>query len=237
MHQALIVCGGWKGHEPILLTDIFRKILLEENFDVEVSDTLDAFLDAEKLKSLDLIVPIWTMGKITKEQCEPVLAAVASGVGIAGNHGGMCDAFRDSVQWQFMTGGNWVAHPGNDGTDYVVNIKKGSNPIVEGIEDFSVQSEQYYLHVDPAVEVLATTRFPTAEGPHAANGVVDMPVVWTKRWGKGRVFYNALGHHADVMEMPQNITLMRRGFLWAAQGKQLAQQYQTEADRSVPNMW
>ncbi len=237
MRQALIVHGGWKGHEPVQVKDIFKRILEEEGFEVEVSDTLDAYLDQEKLLGLDLIVPIWTMGKITKEQCNPILKAVASGVGIVGNHGGMCDSFRDSVQWQFMTGGNWVAHPGNDGTEYVVNIKKGSNPIVEGIEDFRVKSEQYYLHVDPVVEVLATTRFPTADGPHATNGIVDMPVIWTKRWGKGRVFYTSLGHHADIMEMPQCITLMRRGFLWAAEGKKIAMQEQAESDKSLPNMW
>ena len=156
------------------------------------------------------------MGEITNEQCQAVLNAVASGVGTAGNHGGMCDAFRNNVDWQFMTGGNWVAHPGNDGVEYTVNIKRGSSPIVEGIEDFSVKSEQYYLHVDPAVEVLATTRFPVVDGPHAANGVVDMPVIWTKRWGSGRVFYCSLGHHADIMEVPNCREIMRRGFLWAA---------------------
>ncbi len=235
MKKALLVQGGWDGHEPVQVADIFQEILQNEQFEVELSDTLDTFLDEDKLMGLDLIVPIWTMGKITKEQVTPVLNAVASGVGISGCHGGLCDAFRESVQWQFMTGGNWVAHPGNDGTEYVVNIKKGSNPIVHGISDFKVKTEQYYLHVDPVVEVLATTRFPTADGPHATNGVVDMPVVWTKRWGKGRVFYNSLGHHADVMDMEQNRTIMRRGFLWAAAGKQEA--LAAQDNQEVPNMW
>lgn len=216
MKKALIVYGGWSGHDPDKLAVLFEAILKEANFSVEMSQTLDSFNDEEALKQLDLIVPIWTMGEITQEQCNAVTNAVASGVGIAGNHGGMCDAFRNSVDWQFMTGGNWVAHPGNDGTEYVVNIKKGSNPLVEGIEDFTIKSEQYYLHVDPAVEVLATTRFPVADGPHVPNGVVDMPVIWTKRWGQGKVFYCALGHNADVMKAPQCMEIMRRGFKWAA---------------------
>ena len=220
--KALIVQGGWDGHEPVQVSELFRDILTEEGFAVRVEDTLDAFLDEEELLSLHLIVPVWTMGKITQAQLNPVLKAVAGGVGIAGCHGGMCDAFRECVDWQFMTGGNWVAHPGNDGTEYVVNIKRGSSPIVEGIEDFTVKSEQYYLHVDPAVEVLATTRFPTADGPHVTIGPVDMPVVWTKRWGKGRVFYCSLGHHADIVAMKPVKTIMRRGFLWAAEGKDLA---------------
>jgi len=183
---------------------------------------LDAFLDREKLKNLHLIIPVWTMGTITDQQADSVIEAVASGVGIAGCHGGMCDAFRDNVQWQFMTGGQWVAHPGGDGVEYVVNIKRGSSPIVEGINDFKIKSEHYYLHVDPAVEVLATTRFPIVHWYHSSNGEVDMPVVWTKRWGHGRVFYNSLGHHADIFDNPNAIELMRRGFLWAAEGKDIA---------------
>jgi len=220
VRKALIVQGGWDGHEPVQVAEVFRGVLVESGFEVEVSDTLDAFLDVEKLKALHLIIPIWTMGSITGEQLNPVLKAVESGVGLAGCHGGMCDAFRLSTEWQFMTGGQWVAHPGNDGTEHWINIKKSSsNPIVEGINDFKVCTEQYYLHVDPAIEVLATTRFPVVDGPHAANGHVDVPVVWTKRWGKGRVFYNSLGHHADVFDSVEALTLMKRGFLWAAAGK------------------
>jgi uncharacterized protein len=214
--KALIVWGGWDGHQPREVAEIFRRVLTKEKFDVEMSDTLDAFLDAEKLSGLSLIVPVWTMGKITNEQAKPVLEAVKNGVGIAGCHGGMCDSFRENTEWQFVTGGQWVAHPGNDGTKYSVKMGPQKSSITEGMSDFDVSSEQYYMHVDPAVKVLATTRFPVADGPHAPNGPVDMPVVWTKMFGEGRVFYNSLGHHADIVEMPPVLELMRRGFLWAA---------------------
>jgi uncharacterized protein len=227
--KALIVWGGWLGHQPQEVAEIFRSVLTEEGFEVEVSDTLDAFADAEKLKGLDLIVPVWTMGEITKDLVNNVSAAVQSGVGIAGCHGGMCDSFRNNVDWQFMTGGQWVAHPGNDGVEYVVNIKHSSSPLVEGMQDFTVKTEQYYLHVDPAVEVLATTRFPIVPGPHSLNKAVDMPVVWTKRWGVGRVYYNALGHQANIVEQAEVKELMRRGLLWAAEGKKLAQQAELAA--------
>ena len=214
--RALIVWGGWDGHQPDKVAEIFRRVLTEEGFAVEVSDTLSSFNDAEKLAALNLIVPVWTMGKITGEQSKNVCDAVISGVGIAGCHGGMCDSFREATNWQFMTGGQWVAHPGNDGTRYMVNMGPTRSPITEGIRDFAVSSEQYYMHVDPAVKVLATTRFPVADGPHAGNGPVEMPVVWTKVFGKGRVFYNSLGHQANVVEMEPVLTLMRRGFGWAA---------------------
>jgi hypothetical protein len=213
--KALIVWGGWEGHQPLEVADIFRGVLAQANFEVEMADTLDAFLDAEKLLQLNLIVPVWTMGKISPAQVKPVLAAVQGGVGIAGCHGGMCDSFRDNTEWQFMTGGQFVAHPG-EGIKYRVKIGPTRSGITEGIADFDVNSEQYYMHVDPAVKVLATTRFPTADGPHVGNGPVEMPVVWTKVFGKGRVFYNSLGHNADIVSMPPVLELMRRGFSWAA---------------------
>lgn len=222
MRKALIVWGGWPGHQPQEVAAIFRGQLEAEGFEVEVSDTLEAFADAEKLKSLDLIIPLWTMGKIEQKLVDNVSAAVQSGVGLAGSHGGMCDAFRENVDWQFMTGSQWVAHPGNDGVRYTVNISNSSSALTEGIEDFEVSTEQYYLHVDPAVEVLATTRFPVAPGPHSANKQVDMPVIYTKRWGLGRVYYTSLGHQANIMDIPVVRELTLRGFLWCANGKAIA---------------
>jgi type 1 glutamine amidotransferase len=202
------------------VADLFREILTNEGFEVEVSDTLDSFADEAKVRSMNLLVPVVTMSTITAEQRDPVLRAVAEdGVGIAGCHGGMCDAFRTDTEWQFMTGGQWVAHPGNDGVRYTVNVTAPEHPITRGIPDFEVVSEQYYLHVDPGIEVLATTDFPTAgvEGPHVANRC-RMPQVWTKMYGQGRVFYNALGHQRNVLEAEHPRELMRRGFLWAAKG-------------------
>jgi type 1 glutamine amidotransferase len=215
--KALIVRGGWDGHQPLEVSGVFADILEAEGFEVELSETLNSFKDEEKLLALSLIVPVWTMGDISNEQVQPVLKAVASGVGIAGCHGGMCDAFRGNTDWQFLTGSQWVAHPFNDGVEYEVNVvAASSSPIVAGIHDFKVKSEQYYLHVDPAVDVLATTTFLLSEGDHSANGTITMPVVYTKKWGKGKVFYNSLGHHADLFDIPEARELMRRGFLWAA---------------------
>jgi type 1 glutamine amidotransferase len=214
--KALIVWGGWDGHQPQQVAGIFRGLLEKESFEVQVSDSLSAFDDAAKLAALNLIVPVWTMGTIANEQLNNVCAAVRGGVGIAGCHGGMCDSFRTATEWQFMTGGQWVAHPGNDGVPYTVHVPQTGNPLTDGIGDFTVRSEQYYMHVDPAVKVLATTRFPTVDGPHAGNGQVDMPVIWTKVYGRGRVYYCSLGHQANIVALPSVTELMRRGFLWAA---------------------
>lgn len=217
--SALIVWGGWEGHEPEKVARFFESILKAEGYSVEVQDTLDAFLDAEKLSRLSLIIPIVTMSTITPEQRDPVLAAVRDhGVGLAGCHGGMCDAFRTDTEWQFMTGGQWVAHPGNDGVRYWVRIDRSvEHPITAGLPDFEVVSEQYYMHVDPGNVVLAYTEFPNPEvgGPHVENPC-RMPQVWVKRYGAGRVFYCALGHHCDVLEAEVPREIMRRGFLWAS---------------------
>lgn len=214
--KALIFQGGWQGHEPAEVADILAGILKEEQFDVEITDTLETLEDEEKMMSLDLIVPNWTQGEITREQLNPLLKTVNEGCGIAGLHGGMGDSFRMSTHYQFMVGGQWVAHPGGGNVEYTVRILDSDHPITQGMQDFKVVSEQYYMHVDPAVKVHAVTRFPVADGPHVSNGEVDMPVIWTKRWGKGKVYYNSLGHVAEIVRMPQVTELMRKGMLWAA---------------------
>ena len=205
--RALIVYGGWDGHEPEQISEILANALTEEGFEVERSDTLDAFLDEEKMKALDLIVPHWTMGTIGKEQLAAVTAAVSGGVGLAGLHGGMGDAFRQSTGWQFMVGGQWVAHPGGI-IDYRVHVVDRADPITAGLDHFDMHSEQYYMHVDPSNHVLATTTF-------EVNGCT-MPAVWKRMYGKGRVFYSSLGHVAKDLDVPEALTIAKRGMLWAA---------------------
>jgi len=213
MKKALMVWGGWDGHEPQKGVAIFKPILESAGFTVEVSDNLDAYLDHEKLSALDLIVPIWTMGTITEAQEKGLLEAVKSGVGLAGWHGCMADSFRNNTNYQWMVGGQWVAHP--DGViNYTVNIINSTDPITAGIADFKMQSEQYYMHVDPSNEVLATTTFRT-QSAEWVNGCV-MPVVWKRRWGQGRVFYSSLGHVAKDFDVPEALEIQKRGMLWAS---------------------
>ncbi len=243
MKNAFIFYGGWDGHEPGKVSKRYQDMLEKEGYSVIREASLERLGDVEFLKKQDLIVPLWTQGQMDDRFAFHVAEAVESGVGIAGNHGGMCDSFRWNIEWQFMTGSQWVSHPGDvwyhhisdlspenlayvqqyypspdDGFDttYRVNVRRGAaSPIVEGIEDFDVRSEQYYLHLDPCVNVLATTLV-TTEGPHSANGPVEMPVVYTKLWGKGRVFYCSLGHIDKIFEIPQVAEMPRRGFLWAS---------------------
>ena len=208
MKKALVVQGGWEGHEPKGVSEILAGALTENGVEVTVSDTLDALKDEALMRDLDLIVPIWTMGDIQADQLTPMLDAVRGGVGIAGVHGGMGDAFRQQTEYQYMVGGQWVAHPGGDDVTYDVHILDPWHPLTEGIADFQVTSEQYYMHVDPANFVLATTMF----------GYTAMPVVWTKSYGEGRVYYCSLGHVAKTARQPEVLELVTRGMLWAAGG-------------------
>lgn len=212
MKSMLFVWGGWSGHEPKQCVDIFTPLMQAAGYQVEISDTLDSYLDAEKLKSYDLISQVFTMSKISKEQLQGLQAAVKSGVGFAGWHGGTGDSFRESTDYQFMVGGQWVAHPGGV-IDYRVNITNHTDPITAGLEDFDMHSEQYYMHVDPSNEVLAYTTFGGQYAPWI-EGVV-MPVAWKRMWGQGRIFYCSLGHVAKDFEVYQAREIVRRGLLWA----------------------
>lgn len=212
--KILFVWGGWNGHQPELCRDIFVPWMQSEGAEVTVFDNLDCYTDSVLMSSIDLVVQIWTMGEISGEQEKGLLKAINRGVGIAGWHGGLGDAFRNNTEYQFMVGGQWVAHPGGV-IDYDVHINNKKDPVTEGLNDFQMKSEQYYMHVDPNVNVLATTTF---NGDHAPwiNGSV-MPVVWKKYYGKGRVFYSSLGHVASDFEVPEALEIMKRGIRWAGE--------------------
>jgi uncharacterized protein len=212
--RALMLCGGWDGHQPLASAHLARGLLEPAGFSVTISERLAVLEDTSSLSDVDLIVPVWTMGTITEAQGNALLNAVANGAGLAGWHGGMGDAFRDNLNFKFAVGGQFIAHPG-DIIDYQVNIANAHHPIVDGLEDFAYRSEQYFMHTDPANDVLATTTFSGEHLPWLEGTV--MPVAWTKRWGAGRVFYCALGHDPEeYRRTPPALEMLRRGLIWAA---------------------
>ncbi|SDT94129.1 hypothetical protein SAMN05444156_0928 [Verrucomicrobium sp. GAS474] len=211
--KALIVSGGWDGHKPAETSLVVEGFLRRSGFEVENATALAVFGDDERLKTFDLIVPNWTMGTLAEPQEKALLEAVGSGVGLGGFHGGMGDAFRGQTGYQFMVGGQFVAHPDNH-KDYVVNLVRNGDPLTEGLADFTLHSEQYYMHVDPGNEVVATTVFQTVGAPWV-NGTV-MPVAWKRKFGRGRVFYFSVGHEPSLFLVPEVRELLTRGLVWAA---------------------
>lgn len=213
--RALVNWGGWEGHEPEACATLFADLLREDGFEVDLVSDLEVYRDSDYMASLSLVVPVWTMSTITREQEQGLLKAVQVGVGLGGWHGGMADSFRENTDYQWMVGGQWVRHPG-DIIRYRVNIIRPDDPIVAGLDDFDMESEQYYMHVDPGNEVLATTTFSGKHGnaPWIAGTV--MPVVWKRRYGKGRVFYASVGHVRKDFDVPAAQEIVRRGLLWAS---------------------
>lgn len=212
MKSAMLVWGGWDGHEPKQCVDIFAPLLRSDGYQVDVYDNLDIYLDRPKMMAYDLISQVWTMGTITNDQLKGLLETIESGVGFAGWHGGAGNSFRDRTDYQFMVGGQWVAHPGGI-IDYTVNITNHEDPITTGLQDFKMHSEQYFMHVDPSNEVLATTTFSGMDAPWIKGTV--MPVAWKRRWGKGKVFYASVGHIASDFNVPEAREIVRRGLEWA----------------------
>ena len=214
--KILFTYGGWTGHEPVQSVDLFKPWLEKEGALVETYDTLDPYADAEYMKNIDLVIQTFTMSKISGAQERGLLKSVEGGCGLAGWHGGLCDSFRQNVAYQFMCGGQWVAHPGNV-IDYHVQVTDHEDPVTAGLADFDMHSEQYYLHVDPNMKVLATTTF---SDEHADwIGGCTIPVVWKKMHGKGRVFYSSLGHVMKDFEVPEALEIMHRGIQWASASK------------------
>jgi len=210
--NVLIVYGGWKGHQPEVFAKKIASWLENQKANVTLSKSTASYTDNELMQSLDLVIQHITMSEMSNRESKDLRDAIARGVGLAGCHGGLGDSFRNDTEYQYMVGGQFVKHPGGQ-IDYEVTISNSTDPITAGISDFSLKTEQYYMHFDPNIEILATTSF---SGQHDAwiDGV-EMPVVWKKTYGKGRVFYSALGHSEDIFEIPEAWNIMTRGIEWA----------------------
>ncbi|MFM9873214.1 MAG: ThuA domain-containing protein [Fimbriimonadaceae bacterium] len=200
MTKMLIVSGGWDGHSPHEVADTVGEVFANLGWRVEFGREIEDFRRAVEF---DVVVPNWTMGEIDAESAKALLIAVEGGVGLAGIHGGMGDAFRNCTEYQFMVGGQFVAHPGAGDRRYSVEFEPGWS-LTDGLEDFEVETEKYYMHIDPAIRILATTRFEDF-------GDTLMPIAWMKRWGLGKVFYCSLGHSPNILKIPSVLKFVTRG--------------------------
>ncbi len=214
MRKAIIVWGGLKTHEPQECAGITGELLREDGFSVEITGDLGIF-GSPNIAAADLLVPVITGEKLERAHADALVGAVRGGLGLGGHHGALATSFKESAAFRYLSGVTWVAHPGNI-IDYRVNVTRPNDPVMQGIPDFGYRSEQYYLHYDPSVEILATTTF-TGEYDEAVRDVV-MPVVFKRHFGKGRIFYSALGHVAAEFEHPHMRSILRRGLSWAARG-------------------
>jgi type 1 glutamine amidotransferase len=226
--NALVVRGGWDGHMPVETTDLFIPYLEANGFTVRVEGSPAVYTDEAYLDTVDLIVQINTMNTIEKEEFAGLQRAVLNGTGLAGWHGGIADAYRDNADYLHMIGGQFAHHAGIDPAErigeqsdnyipYTVNITEygRSHPITVGIDDFDLVSEQYWVLSDEYNDVLATTT-QSVRPWDAWNRPVTAPAIWTRQWGRGRIFVSAPGHRLEVVESQPVRTIIERGLLWAA---------------------
>ena len=213
---ALMVHGGWEGHSPAESADIMVPALEAAGLNVTVETSLEVYADVDYICGFDVIVQNWTMGEILPDELRGLTTAVTRGTGLAGWHGGIVDSFRMATDYLQMVGGQFAAHP-HDIVDYDVSIRpeRRDHPIMTGVADFSVHSEQYWMLTDPLSTVLATTTVPVRDGDPWQEPV-ESPVVWTRNWGKGRIFVNTIGHTPGDLVIPQIQRLTVNGIQWAA---------------------
>lgn len=229
--KVVYVWGGWKNHHPEKTVDLFVPWLRSEGAIVEVFNTLEVYADAAVMEQADLIIQQWTMGEMTKNESKGLQKAILNGTGMAGWHGGTGDSFRGNLNYQYMIGGQFVSHPGGK-SEFTVKIIDRKDPITKGLKDFYVKNtEQYYMLMDPNVKVLATSKFTKAsylkKGSKKSENVVTgsvVPVVWKKNFGKGRIFYNSLGHNIEDFDVPVLMEIHKRGIRWAAESKYKAKE-------------
>ncbi|QIZ97748.1 ThuA domain-containing protein [Leifsonia sp. PS1209] len=226
--KALVVRGGWDGHMPVETTDLFIPHLEANEFEVRIEDGPAIYTDEAYLDTVDLILQINTMNTITREEFAGLQRAVLNGTGMAGWHGGIADAYRDNADYLHMIGGQFAHHAGKDPAErtgeqsdnyipYTVHITDygRTHPITQGIDDFDLVSEQYWVLSDEYNDVLATTT-QSVRPWDAWNRPVTAPAIWTRQWGKGRIFVSAPGHRLEIVESQPVRTIIERGLLWAA---------------------
>jgi hypothetical protein len=226
--KALVVRGGWEGHQPVEATELFLPFLERHGYAVRVEESTEIYADAAEMARADLVVQCITMSEITHEQVSGLAAAVAAGTGLTGWHGGIADSFRASSDYLHLVGGQFASHPGKEPCQrrgaaednfltHTVHITElgREHPITAGVEDFELCTEQYWVLHDDLIDVLATTTHPTRPWHHWHRPVTS-PAVWTRRWGEGRIVVTTPGHSLDVLENPNVRTVIERGMLWPA---------------------
>lgn len=192
MRRAFVTFGGWEGHRPRACAEWVAELLAAHGFEVELSDALAPLPD-----ELSLVVPVWSIAEAPTADVDALVAAVVDGVGLAAFHGAAA-TFHAHNGYRRLVGGTFVWHP----EEREFEVAPAEGPA------FRLTTEQYYLHIDPANEVVARTTFP--------DGTV-MPVAWRRRQPDGgRVFYSTLGHSPEVLALEPVRALFLEGALWAA---------------------
>ncbi|MET3807101.1 type 1 glutamine amidotransferase [Nakamurella sp. UYEF19] len=228
LKNALVVRGGWDGHQPVEATDLFLPYLRDAGYDLRVEDSPKVYADSDYMGGVDLIVQCMTMSTIEKEELAGLMGAVEAGTGLAGWHGGIADSYRNSSDYLHFIGGQFACHPGKHPDEltgeqsdnyvpYTINMLPAAadHPITAGIVDFELTTEQYWVLCDSYIDVLATTTQQVRAWDPWTRPVIS-PAIWTRQWGQGRIFVTTAGHRVEILEDPTVASIIERGMLWAS---------------------
>lgn len=224
---AVIVSGG-VAHDFPRTSAALGRVLADVGFAVTVSEDVEGSLldlsstagPTRPLVVLNLLR--WTMQvaryahlrETWSISLSPTVRAalhdhVHDGGGLLGLHGASI-CFDDWPQWRDLLGGVWrwdtSAHPPLDGP-VTVTVPPTGHPITAGIGSFTIVDEVYgFLDLAADVEPLMSAR----------HTDTDHPLLWARTVGRGRVVYDALGHHPPSFDVPGHRTIVQRAALWAA---------------------
>ncbi|MHC2186937.1 ThuA domain-containing protein [Rathayibacter agropyri] len=225
---ALVVRGGWDGHQPVEATELFLPFLRENGYDVRVEESTAVYADETFMTTVDLIVQSNTMTSIQWEEFLGLRAAVERGTGLAGWHGGIADSYRDNSDYLQLIGGQFASHPGKhpdertgeQSDNYVPHTIEMTalavdHPITQGISDFELVTEQYWVLHDDYNDVLATTTQAVRPWDPWKRPITS-PAIWTRLWGEGRIFVSTPGHRVEILQDENVRTIIERGMLWAS---------------------
>jgi type 1 glutamine amidotransferase len=226
--NALVVRGGWDGHQPVEATELFIPFLKENGYDVRVEESPKIYADARYMGTVDLIVQCMTMSTIERAEFEGLRAAVENGAGLAGWHGGIADSYRNTSDYLHLIGGQFACHPGKQPEErsgeqsdnyvpYAINMLPAAadHPITRGISDFELVTEQYWVLADDYIDVLATTTQKVREWDPWHREVTS-PAIWTRLWGQGKIFVSTPGHRVEILQEANVRSIIERGMLWAS---------------------
>lgn len=226
--SALVVRGGWEGHQPVEATELFIPHLRANGYDVRVEESPKVYAELDYMAGVDLIMQCVTMSTIEPDELAGLQAAVEAGTGLAGWHGGIADSYRNSSDYLHLIGGQFACHPGkhpdkrageqsDNYVPYLISMLPAArtHPITEGLADIELVTEQYWVLCDSYINVLATTT-QAVRAWDPWRRPVESPAIWTRQWGQGRIFVTTAGHRTDILQQPSVKTIIERGLLWAS---------------------
>jgi type 1 glutamine amidotransferase len=181
--------------------------------DIQVTATEDvATLNAPNLATYNVLFFANTTGELplSADQRSAIIAFVNNGGGFMGAHSAT-DTLYEWAEYGELIGAYFREHPWTQTASVVV--ENSGHPATSGLgERFSIEEEFYTFRENPRPRVQVLLRLDAA----SVGAAGDYPLAWSKSFGRGRVYYNALGHFPATWRDPRFQSQLRAAIRWAA---------------------